>query len=274
MFFIRLLKLIAIGLFSVAVLFPFLSSDKDTVESIDLTEEKPISKPITVPVSTSGNPDFASITDVEEKKRTFFSFLKPKLDLENNRIEQERIKLISISQSIENQEVSHEEKQYAQHIADLYNYPEFKDNSDWIKGLLKRVNVIPDALVYVQAAMESGWGTSRFALEGNNFFGQWCYSEGCGLVPQSRVSGATHEVAKFKTVQDSVHAYFMNLNRNRAYTELRDMRDEQLTQSPEHLRSDGVAIELTNGLLRYSERGSDYVDELQAMININSKYWN
>lgn len=273
MIILRFIQLLSLGMFLIAIVYPFTMPKTETVDLTTFSAPKEEAETVSV-YNNTDTPDFASINNVDEKKRAFFSFLKPKLELENHRIEQERMKLLSIRQSIESNELSHEDQQYAKHIAGLYNYPEFTADKDWIEGLLKRVNVIPDALVYVQAAMESGWGTSRFSLEGNNFFGQWCYTEGCGLIPQSRIAGATHEVAKFKTAQDSVHAYFMNLNRNRAYSELRDMREEQLDKSTEHLRSDEVALELTNGLLRYSERGSDYVEELQAMININNKYWN
>lgn len=132
--------------------------------------------------------------------------------------------------------------------------------------------MLPEALVLTQAANESAWGTSRFATEANNYFGHWCYSKGCGLVPLQRNEGSTHEVAKFSSSQESVHRYFMNLNRNKAYQDLRGIRTE-LANKGEDLLTFDAATKLTEGLLKYSERGADYVTDLQAMIRHNKVYW-
>jgi Bax protein len=138
--------------------------------------------------------------------------------------------------------------------------------------MLSRVNVLPKALVLTQAANESAWGTSRFATKANNYFGHWCYTKGCGLVPRQRNEGSSHEVATFSSSQESVHRYFMNLNRNRAYADLRAIRAKLAAQG-DNLLTTASATELTNGLLKYSERGSDYVTDLQAMIRHNEVYW-
>ncbi|MFM9673737.1 glucosaminidase domain-containing protein, partial [Streptomyces galilaeus] len=81
---------------------------------------------------------------------------------------------------------------------------------------LRRVDIIPKELALMQAANESAWGTSRFARIGLNFFGQWCYSQGCGMIPNRRNSGAAHEVAAFKSVRDAVSSYFKNINTHAA----------------------------------------------------------
>ena len=83
---------------------------------------------------------------------------------------------------------------------------QFASDQDIINELILRVDVIPVSLALAQAANESAWGTSRFALEGNNVFGQWCYKKGCGIVPAERRSGATHEVKSFTSVERSVQA--------------------------------------------------------------------
>ncbi|ENM5926183.1 glucosaminidase domain-containing protein, partial [Vibrio mimicus] len=163
----------------------------------------------------------------------------------------------------------------AERLASAYSF-ELKDgNVDavWIKEMLHRVDVIPEALVLTQAANESAWGTSRFAREANNYFGQWCYNSGCGLVPLERAPGATHEVAKFDSVQDSILGYFMNVNRNAAYQDLREIRF-QLRQKKKNPICDESAFAMSNGLLKYSERGEAYVQDLQAMMSANQKYWN
>jgi Bax protein len=134
--------------------------------------------------------------------------------------------------------------------------------------MIKRVDGIPPALVVVQAANESSWGTSRFAKEGNNFFGQWCYVQGCGIVPNMRSSNAAHEVAKFDNVDDSIRSYINNLNTQVSYAQLRDIRAS--------LRQKGQKItgyELAQGLIKYSTRREAYVAEIQEMILQNKKYF-
>jgi len=132
---------------------------------------------------------------------------------------------------------------------------------------LLRVNTIPVELIQVQTANESGWGTSRFAVQGYNFFGLWCYETGCGFVPKKRAEGMTHEVAKFSTPAQGMYRYVRNLNRNRAYRQLRIKRLSLSQASPS--LSFQHAMELTTTLGSYSERGQDYIDELQSMLRVN-----
>ena len=95
-------------------------------------------------------------------------------------------------------------------------------------------------------------------------FGVWCFTEGCGLTPLARTEGLTHEVAKYDSVQDSIDAYIRTLNTNSAYVELRDIRANS-REIMEHF----TGHELAEGLRRYSERGEDYVREIQMMIRVN-----
>ena len=222
---------------------------------------------------SSDKPDFAAIEDGNEKKDTFFSYLRPSINIENKRITKERAFLIKLSEAGLNN-VDAEDASYARRLGKLYSLPVPSSGLDdaWLKEMLNRVNVLPEALVLTQAANESAWGTSRFATKANNYFGHWCYTKGCGLVPLQRNEGSSHEVATFSSSQESVHRYFMNLNRNRAYTDLRAIR-AKLAAKGDDLLTTETAIELTNGLLKYSERGSDYVTDLQAMIRHNEVYW-
>ncbi|MEZ8645980.1 glucosaminidase [Vibrio cyclitrophicus] len=222
---------------------------------------------------SSSAPDFAAIEDVNEKKDTFFSFLRPSINIENKRITKERVFLTKISESgLSN--IDAEGTSYAKRLGKLYSLPVPSSGLDqsWLTEMLNRVNVLPEALVLTQAANESAWGTSRFATKANNYFGHWCYTKGCGLVPLQRNEGSSHEVATFSSSQESVHRYFMNLNRNRAYADLRAIRAKLAVQGDDILTTE-TATELTNGLLKYSERGSDYVTDLQAMIRHNAVYW-
>jgi Bax protein len=115
-----------------------------------------------------------------------------------------------------------------------------------------------------QSANESAWGTSRFARKGNNFFGQWCFRKGCGLVPKQRDANKTHEVAAFDSPEESVKMYIRNLNSNSAYKSLRDLR-AKLRRANKPVTGHALAA----GLKHYSERGLEYVKELREMISFN-----
>jgi uncharacterized FlgJ-related protein len=133
-----------------------------------------------------------------------------------------------------------------------------------IEELLYRLDVIPTGLVLGQAAYESGYGTSRFAAEGNALFGQWSYG-GTGLVPeQQRKSHGDHRITAFDWPFDSVRAYFINLMSHPAYEDFRKLRAD--------VKASGRAptsLELADGLSRYSERGQEYVDTLKGIIRVN-----
>ncbi|WP_122034771.1 glucosaminidase domain-containing protein [Aliivibrio sp. EL58] len=220
-------------------------------------------------------PDFKAFTDVKEKKAAFFNFMYPAVIAENARVKEEREFLESLVMKLDNDtDVSSKELERATELSTLYKetLTDSGITADWVNAMLVKVDYIPAPLVLSQGANESAWGTSRFAREANNYFGQWCYTKGCGVVPSKRNEGAAHEVAKFDSSQGAVHAYFMNVNRNNAYAELRIIR-AKLHSSPEALTPEQEANALANGLIRYSERGEAYVEEIQAMIRHNSQYW-
>ncbi len=134
-----------------------------------------------------------------------------------------------------------------------------------IDEALYKLDVIPAGLVLGQAAYESGYGTSRFAAEGNALFGQWTYG-GKGLVPeQQRKDLGDHRIAAFDWPFDSVRGYFLNLMSHPAYEEFRRLRAQMRTEG-KPLRS----LELADGLINYSERGQEYVDTLKSMIRVNN----
>jgi Bax protein len=131
--------------------------------------------------------------------------------------------------------------------------------------LYRRIDSTPASLALAQAANESGWGTARFAVKGNNYFGLWCWSSDCGLVPNERKEGASHEVSTFKTPVDSVKYYMQTLNSHPAYKTLRDLRLDARTNT-----TPLTGTLLAGGLLSYSERGEAYIKELRAMIRVNN----
>lgn len=137
-----------------------------------------------------------------------------------------------------------------------------------LEALLYRVDIVPAGLALGQAAYESGYGTSRFAVEGQSLFGQWTY-KGDGIKPkeQRTSSKGDHRIKAFKWPFDSVRGYYINLFSHPAYEDFRRLRAE--------LRAAGKPLEslvLADGLLRYSERGKDYVDSLKGIIRVNKLY--
>jgi len=208
-------------------------------------------------------PDFAKIANSQEKKQQFFSFLYPMVVHINEAVLHEREKII-ILQNTNN--LSSNDEAYLHSIAKKYRVNTSKGfNSVFFTDMLIKIDRIPPSLVLAQAANESAWGTSRFATKGNNLFGQWCFSKGCGVVPEQRNDDASHEVSKFDSVFDSIESYVLNLNRHTEYKQLRAIRHE--------IRSTNKPVsgeKLANGLEGYSERGLEYVNEIQSMIRFNN----
>ncbi len=208
-------------------------------------------------------PDFASYGEVKEMKAAFIDYISPIVEYHNEQILSERKRLQKMHRTLElGETVSFSETKWLKRLVNKY---EVEWNADQPIGvtqeLFTRVDIVPVQLAVVQAAKESSWGRSRYAVEINNLFGQWCFKKGCGLVPMDRTDGARHEVRKFNTVSDAIRSYIHNLNSHRNYSDLRQMR--------QNLRVKGQSIEgddLVDGLLLYSERRQQYVDEIRSMI--------
>ena len=238
------------------------TSQVDPVESAPPVEEEAF---------VSELPDFSSITNIDEKKQRFFAFLHQYIDTENQRIIKSRAALLELSgillidADLSPTELSTREQRALDVIAAEYRLQDSgMSNAELVEELLVRVDVIPVSLALAQAATESAWGTSRFAKQGNNIFGQWCFDEGCGLIPGRRADSASHEVQAFASVEASVRAYFRNHNTNPTYEYLRELRAQ--------MRIQGKALDpmrLAAGLTRYSERGHVYVAEVQDIMRYN-----
>ena len=134
-----------------------------------------------------------------------------------------------------------------------------------LDALMYRVDIVPAGLALGQAAYESGYGTSRFAVEGNSLFGQWTYkNEGIKPREQRKSSKGDHRIKAFEWPFDSVRGYFINLCSHPAYEDFRRLRAD--------LRAAGKPLDsmvLADGLLRYSERGKEYVDSLKGIMRVN-----
>jgi Bax protein len=214
-----------------------------------------------VAVSTpAALPNFADYKDVKAKKRDFFNYLLPRIRKAND-VELERRDFLL---TLDPEELSKRDKEQLTNLAKRYRVTTEMNYAELIDALLIKVDAVPAALILAQGANESGWGTSRFARTGYNFFGIWCFSKGCGMTPKDRNDGAVHEVQKFESTQASVNKYVLTLNSHPAYAKLRDVRAKQ--------RRDDEALlghELAVGLEKYSERGEEYVEEIQSMITFN-----
>lgn len=199
---------------------------------------------------------------VSVRKAAFFASMKPVVMRENDRIRALRQELFAIRalRSPGREKIARLAKVASDYQLLLKGKP---DAAFW-NELLVRVDEVPLEMALVQAANESAWGSSRFAREGNNYFGQWCFKKGCGLVPNQRAADATHEVRRFAGVDESVRAYMYNINTSAAYAEFRSIRHSLRVQSrPLDAES------LVYGLRSYSELGMTYVEMIRAMIRTN-----
>ncbi|KZN12972.1 glucosaminidase domain-containing protein [Marinomonas sp. TW1] len=211
-------------------------------------------------------PDFQAITDVKARKKAFFEYLSPFAKEKNELILADRKRLTVLlkkADELSNNEIAWVSKLRKDNKLKVLTQYSTQD----LQALFSRLDIIPTSLVLAQAANESAWGTSRFATQGNNYFGQWCFRKGCGLVPVSRDNDADHEVRKFHDARESVFAYIDNLNTNAAYKKLRNTR-ANLRQQDEVI----TGLALAQGLEHYSQRGQAYVQEIISLINYN-KLW-
>lgn len=198
---------------------------------------------------TQKAPDFEAIQDSGARKAAFFNYLAPKINQQNN-------KILQLRRTIRNQQLD------ADALEKLYRY--YRVNLGNQVGLLNKLDIVPTSLVLAQAAYESNWGRSRFAKRYHNFFGLWCFTKGCGVVPKRRDVGATHEVAKFASVDKGIAYYLRSINRNRAYQTLRAIRKHKREN---RLPISGIA--LAEGLVDYAAIGYDYVETVQQIIRYN-----
>lgn len=210
-------------------------------------------------------PDFAAEPTVQARKDAFYGYLIPLAEAENERVLRLRAEVKGWHERLQaGEELSDRVVERLLAVSELYYVSREQSLLAQTEALLVKVDAIPMSLIIAQAANESAWGTSRFALLGNNLFGQWCFSAGCGVVPQGRPAGETYEVRAFDHAGLSVRAYILNLNRHNGYEELRALRAAAREES-----AVVSGLDLTAGLIAYSTRREEYVEELNAMIRFN-----
>jgi len=199
--------------------------------------------------------DISLIEDVRERKELFIKIILPLILQENKKIEKDREKLFKLLAKKSN---TKEEKNWLK-----WKFKEYKIKNSDISELKIRMDIVPVSLAIAQAAIESGWGTSRFALEGNALYGQWTWSDK-GLKPLDNVDG-DHKVMHFKILMASIKAYKKNLNTHSGYIEFREAR-ANLRNRNERV----TGLKLTQYLDKYSATGMEYTKKIELTIKKNS----
>ena len=210
-------------------------------------------------------PDLTLINQSMERVQLFIEIMKPLVEQKNELLSTTRDRLLLIKKQIDQQqELGFVDREQLNRLREDFSVTveDYPSDEQAIEVLLSRVDIIPSSMVIAQAAIESGWGTSFFAQEGNNLFGEWCFKKGCGIVPSRRAASATHEVRKFDSIEDSINSYYRNINTHNAYRSLRDLRTKlRNTQDAFTGRA------LVTGLGKYSGRGDVYINEVRALIS-------
>ncbi|MDF1748883.1 MAG: glucosaminidase domain-containing protein [Alphaproteobacteria bacterium] len=213
-------------------------------------------------VAASVPADLDNIQEIDRRKAVFFKMLLPLVLITNERLENDRARLEALRErEMTGKSISPKDSKWMAAQFESYRV----EPGQW-DLLLRRVDGVPPSLALAQAAVESGWGTSRFAREGNALFGQWVWGESAdGIVPEQRQDGMTHKIKVFETPLQAVAAYIKNLNTHRAYRSLRDIRAK--------MRREGITLNgaaLAAGLESYSEKGHEYIELIRGIISANA----
>ena len=226
---------------------------KDTKYNLKDVRESKLAKPLNLELLPN---EMKMIENTKERKNLFIQIVLPLILEENNQIKLDRMKLFAILNRSNN---SNSEKKWLNLKFKHYGVK----NRDLLT-LKIRMDEIPVSLAIAQAAKETGWGTSRFALEGNALFGQWTFSDN-GIKPKNADSNQSHKVMKFQVLQASVRAYFRNLNTHSSYRDFRKFR-AAARDNNEKLDS----LNLADYLKEYAATGIEYTKVLKKIIKQNS----
>ena len=242
------------------VILPDLNLKTETViqlfKDVDYDLRKVRNEKLVKPIYFTQFPrDLDNLQSVQLKKETFIKIVLPLIVAENEKILDDREKLKVL---IEKKFTSDAEKQWLRQK--LLEYKVKKGNLD---ELLIRMDMIPVSIALAQAAKESGWGTSRFALEGNAIFGQWTW-DGQGIAPLKRDGDKNHKILKFPILRASVKAYKNNLNTHKSYLKFREKR-KSLRSKNKNI----TGLALTDTLKNYAQTGSEYTKILNQIITQN-----
>ena len=200
--------------------------------------------------------DLKALGDTRKKKELFIQIVLPLILAENQKILEDREKLFKILEKSFNT--------IGERVWLKRRFKEYKIDDSDLAELKTRMDIIPASLAIAQAAIESGWGTSRFALEGNALFGQWTWGKK-GIEPKDKDANKKFKILNFQILRASVRAYKNNLNTNNGYKEFREAR-ALLRQNDEKISG----LKLAKYLFRYAATGKEYTASLEKSIKINS----
>ena len=217
-----------------------------------------------LPILSSLPSDFDQLQDVKLKKKLFYLIALPIIHESNRLILDDREMVINIEKKFLRADLNENEVNETVRIAVKYKLDYSTIDLKLFRDLKQRINIIPVSLALAQAIVESGWGQSRFALEGNALYGQWTTNEQKGIVPEDRDEDKTHAVRKFENLQQSVQAYMHNINTHRAYYSFRVVR--RIAERVQYTDPISAKVKF---LAAYAEIGQEYVDKLELIIESN-----
>jgi len=200
--------------------------------------------------------DINTLGNTKQKRELFIKIILPLILDENEKITEDRKKLFKI--------LGKNFNTAGERVWLKRRFKEYKIDDQDLTKLKMRVDIVPVSIAIAQAANESGWGTSRFALEGNALFGQWTWSKK-GISPKNKDPDQSHKILQFQILKASVKAYKNNLNTHNAYQEFREAR-AKLRQNDEKING----LELAKYLKNYASIGEKYVTILEDIIEKNS----
>ena len=205
--------------------------------------------------------DFMEIEAVNERKKLFINTLLPIIYSENLKILEDRKKILDWWNESQGENFSRDF--WPSWLFELSEKYETSDSN--LGNLLMKVDVIPISMALAQAAIESGWGTSRYLREGNAIYGQYTFEKDRGIRPERRESDKKFFIKKFSNLSESTRSYFKNINTHRAYVDFREER-KKLRMNGEKLSG----VKLVKFLTSYSERRDEYVKDVENIIQSNN----
>ena len=200
--------------------------------------------------------DLKTLGDTKKKREIFIKIILPLILDENSKITEDRKRLFKV--------LAKNFNTIGERVGLKRRFKEYKIKDGDLSKLKMRMDTIPVSIAIAQAANESGWGTSRFALEGNALFGQWTWNKK-GISPKNKSKNQKHKILQFQILKASVKAYKNNLNTHNAYREFREVR-AQLRQEDKQI----IGLDLTQYLKKYASIGEKYVRILESIIKNNS----
>mgnify|MGYP005673879647 FL=1 len=233
---------------------------------------KPINPIITSKIEEQNNPSLQlTLSDkdfdyLDSNKKEFVKTVLPIIINENQNILMIRSFVNELKGKLETfRTLNNNEIRKLNDIAKKYNIKyQNKHKLDLVDEILSNVDVIPNSIVLAQAAIESGWGKSRFAKEYNALFGEYTYDDSEGVIPLERENGDTHLIKSFSSFSNSVESYFDNINSHYAYEDFRDIRNIMRKRN----NFSNVNL-LVNKLSTYAE-DENYIKTIRQVIKTNN----